>query len=57
MNGTGCASGSPSRRIDPKVSADQRGHGIGTALDVYTKTALNKKAEAAKTLENSVFAA
>lgn len=43
--------------IDPKISADQRGHGIGTALDVYTKTALNKKAEAAKTLENSVFAA
>ncbi|HEV2173344.1 MAG TPA: hypothetical protein VGR71_07245, partial [Nitrospira sp.] len=22
--------------IDPKVSADQRGHGIGVALDVYT---------------------
>ena len=43
--------------IDPKVSADQRGHGIGVALDVYTKTALNKKADAAETLENSVFAA
>ena len=22
--------------IDPKVAADQRGHGIGVALDVYT---------------------
>ena len=43
--------------IDPKVSADQRGHGIGVALDVYTKTALAKKADAAERLENSVFAA
>ena len=23
---------------DPKVSADQRGHGIGTAVDVYTQS-------------------
>jgi len=43
--------------IDPKVAADQRGHGIGVALDVYTKTALSKRAEAAEVLENSVFAA
>ena len=43
--------------IDPKVAADQRGHGIGVALDVYTKTALSKRAEAAEELENSVFAA
>jgi hypothetical protein len=43
--------------IDSKVSADQRGHGIGVALDVYTKTALVKKADAAERLENSVFAA
>ena len=34
--------------IDPKVSADQRGHGIGVALDVYTKAALSTRAEAAK---------
>ena len=26
-------------KVDPKVSADQRGHGIGVALDVYTKSA------------------
>jgi integrase len=43
--------------IDPKVAADQRGHGIGVALDVYTKAALTKRAEAAEELEKSVFAA
>jgi integrase len=43
--------------VDPKVAADQRGHGIGVALDVYTKAALTKRAEAAERLENSVFAA
>jgi integrase len=41
--------------IDPKVSADQRGHGIGVALDVYTHASLGKRAEAAERLENSVF--
>jgi hypothetical protein len=39
------------------VSADQRGHGIGVAIDVYTKAGLGKRAEAAEKLENSVFAA
>jgi integrase len=43
--------------VDPKVAADQRGHGIGVALDVYTKAALGTRAEAAEKLENSVFAA
>jgi integrase len=43
--------------IDPKVSADQRGHGIGVALDVYTKAALSTRAEAAKQLEESILAA
>jgi len=43
--------------VDPKVAADQRGHGIGVALDVYTKAAIGKRAEAAEKLENSVFAA
>jgi transposase-like protein len=33
--------------IDPKVAADQRGHGIGVAIDVYTKAALPRRAEAA----------
>lgn len=43
--------------IDPKVAADQRGHGIGVALDVYTKAALSKRAEAAKQLEEAVLTA
>lgn len=42
--------------IDPKVAADQRGHGIG-AIDVYTKAALSKRAEAAERLENAVLTA
>jgi integrase len=43
--------------IDPKVSADQRGHGIGVAIDVYTKAALSRRAEAAEQLENAVLTA
>jgi integrase len=41
--------------IDPKVSADQRGHGIGVALDVYTHASIGKRAEAAERLEKSVL--
>jgi len=39
--------------IDPKVSADQRGHGIGVAIDVYTKAACPgapKRQNSSKTL-------
>ena len=43
--------------IDPKVAADQRGHGIGVAIDVYTKAALSRRAEAAEQLENAVLTA
>jgi integrase len=42
-------------KIDPKVSADQRGHGIGVALEVYTRSSMEQKAEAAEELENAVF--
>ena len=41
--------------IDPKISADQRGHGIGVALNIYTKTALNQGLAAAETLEKAVL--
>jgi integrase len=44
-------------KIDPKVAADQRGHGIGVAIDVYTKAALSRRAEAAEQLENAVLTA
>jgi integrase len=42
-------------KVDPKVSADQRGHGIGVALDVYTKSSIEDRAAAAKQLEESVL--
>jgi hypothetical protein len=41
-------------RVDPKVSADQRGHGIGVSLDVYTRSNIRQKGVAAKKLEDSV---
>ena len=43
-------------KVDPKVAADQRGHGIGVALDVYTKSSTEDRAAAAKQLEESVLA-
>ena len=43
--------------IDPKVAADQRGHGIGVAIDVYTKAALSRRAEAAEQLEKPALTA
>lgn len=41
--------------LDPKVVADQLGHGLGVNLDVYTQTGLDVKAEAVKRLEAAVF--
>lgn len=49
------ASLSHSAKVDPKVSADQRGHGIGVSLDVYTKSNIQQKGVAAKKLEDSVL--
>jgi len=43
--------------IDPKVAADQRGHGIGVSLDQYTKSAFAKKMGAANQLEKAVLSA
>ncbi len=42
-------------RVDTKVSADQRGHGIGVSLDVYTKTTIKQRAAVAKKLEQTVL--
>jgi integrase len=41
--------------IDPKVSADQRGHGIGVAINVYTQSSMAKRRGAAQQLEDSVL--
>ena len=43
--------------IDPKVAADQRGHGIGVSLDTYTKSAFAKKMEAANQPEKALLSA
>ena len=42
-------------KVDPKTSADQRGHTIDVSMNVYTRTSIEKKAAAAKQLENSVL--
>jgi integrase len=42
-------------KLDPKTTADQRGHGVGVAIDEYTKTSLKDRAVAAKKLEEAVL--
>jgi hypothetical protein len=37
--------------IDPKVAADQRGHGIGVAIDTYTESDLETRRAAVTKLE------
>lgn len=49
------ASLSKKHGVDVKVSADQRGHGVGVSLDVYTVSALSEKREAANKLEAAVL--
>jgi len=40
--------------VDPKVVADQLGHGIGVNLDTYTVTDLEQRIEAVRKLESNV---
>jgi integrase len=42
-------------KVDPKVAADQRGHGIGVALDVYTQSSIEARRGAAEKLEQAVL--
>lgn len=42
-------------KVDPKTAADQRGHGIGVALDVYTQSSIEARRAAAEMLENAVL--
>ena len=49
------ASLSKKEGIDPKVAADQRGHGIGVGLEVYTNSDMEQKKEAVKKLEAAVL--
>lgn len=41
--------------VDPKVASDQRGHGIGVSLEVYTISNSEQKREAVKKLEAAVL--
>ena len=40
--------------VDPKVSADQRGHGLGVSMEVYTMSDRHQKRAAVKRLEELV---
>jgi integrase len=40
--------------IDDKVAADQRGHGLGVSLEVYSISSVKQKTDAAKRLESEV---
>ena len=41
--------------IDPKLVADQLGHGLGVSLEVYTVAALDKRQQAFEVLEASLL--
>jgi integrase len=41
--------------VDPKVASDQRGHGIGVSLEVYTTSDLQQKRAAVRKLEVAVL--
>jgi integrase len=43
------------RGIDPKVAADQRGHGLGVAFEVYVQSDLEQKLEAVRALDPTVI--
>ena len=41
--------------VDPKVAFDQRGHGLGISMDVYTSSDMEQKRDAVRKLEASVL--
>lgn len=41
--------------VDPKVASDQRGHGLGVSMEVYTSSDLKQKRAAVKKLEAAVL--
>jgi hypothetical protein len=49
------ASLSRKAKIDEKVAADQRGHGLGVSLEVYSISDLQQKIDAVKKLESEVI--
>ena len=54
----GCIAGSKERAPNSRCTGAarlQRGHGLGVAMEVYTKTTTKARAEAARQLEESVL--
>jgi hypothetical protein len=49
------ASLSRKAKVDDKVAADQRGHGLGVSLEVYSLSDLEQKIEAVNRLEAEVI--
>jgi hypothetical protein len=41
--------------VDPKVASDQRGHGIGVSMEVYTSSDIEQKRAAVNQLEAAVL--
>lgn len=41
--------------VDPKVASDQRGHGVGVSLEVYTSSDMEQKRAAVRKLEATVL--
>jgi len=41
--------------VDPKIASDQRGHGLGVSLEVYTSSDLDEKRAAVKKLEAAIL--
>ena len=41
--------------VDPKLVADQLGHGLGVNLDVYTVAALDQRRHAVQALETTLI--
>jgi integrase len=48
------ASLSRKAKVDDKVAADQRGHGVGVSMEVYSHSDLEQKSEAVNRLESEV---
>jgi len=41
--------------VDPKVLADQRGHGLGVSLEIYPISDFDQKKQAVQKLESAVI--
>ena len=42
-------------KVDDKVAADQRGHGLGVSLEVYSQSDLQQKSAVVEKIESEVI--